>query len=93
MSRKLTEPDRFQYVIIPILVQRLIINMRKVDYMGSEPVASKLLFAPPAPGSEDDLDGDFGSIGMTPETSGPRYRGAAGEVSDGCKEGEGIHNA
>lgn len=31
------------------------INMRKVDYMGSQPFASKLLFAPPQSG----LDGDF----------------------------------
>ncbi|TEB28587.1 hypothetical protein FA13DRAFT_1735425 [Coprinellus micaceus] len=35
--------------------------MRKVDYMGSEPMASKLLFAPPAPESEDDLGADFES--------------------------------
>ena len=32
------------------------INMRKVDHMGSEPFASQLLFAPPQVGSEDDLD-------------------------------------
>jgi hypothetical protein len=33
--------------------------MRKVDYMGSEPAASKLMFSPHVPGSEDDLEGDF----------------------------------
>lgn len=32
------------------------INLRKTDYMGSQPVASKLLFAPPPLGSEDDLE-------------------------------------
>ncbi|KAJ3550136.1 hypothetical protein NMY22_g619 [Coprinellus aureogranulatus] len=41
---------------IPILAQRLMINLRKTDYMGSRPIASKLLFAPPPPGSEDDED-------------------------------------
>ena len=55
MSRKLTELDRFQYVIIPILVQRLIINMRKVDFMGSRPLASTLLFAPATPSGSDPL--------------------------------------
>ena len=84
---------RGHYVIIPILAQRLLINMRKVDYMGSEPLASKLLFAPPAPGSEDDLEGDFDSFETTAEPSGPRDRGAVGERSGGCKEGEGNSNA
>ena len=32
------------------------INMRKVDYMGSRPFASKLLFAPPTRGSHDSFD-------------------------------------
>ena len=67
--------------------------MRKVDYMGSEPAASKLLFAPPAPGSEDDLEGDFDSFEMTPEPSGPRDRGAAGEGPKEPEEGKGINNA
>jgi hypothetical protein len=56
--------------------------MRKIDYMGSEPVASKLLFAPPAPGSEDDLDGDFDSLEPAQEPSGLRRRESAGEGSD-----------
>jgi hypothetical protein len=38
--------------------------MRKVDYMGSEPVVSKLLFAPPAPGSEDDIEEDLDALEM-----------------------------
>jgi hypothetical protein len=52
--------------------------MRKVDYMGSEPVASKLLFAPPAPGSEDDVEEDFDSHEMAQESSVLRHRGAVG---------------
>jgi len=47
--------------------------MHKVDYMGSEPVASKLLFAPPLPGSEDDLEGDIDSFRMAAEASGLRH--------------------
>ncbi|TEB28593.1 hypothetical protein FA13DRAFT_1711623 [Coprinellus micaceus] len=66
------------YVLIPILAQRLLVNMRKVDYMGSEPVASKLLFALPAPGSEDDLGNDFDSLEMTQEPSGLHQPGSAG---------------
>ncbi|TEB21346.1 hypothetical protein FA13DRAFT_1800006 [Coprinellus micaceus] len=66
------------YVLIPILAQRLLVNMRKVDYMGSEPVASKLLFALPAPGSEDNLGNDFDSLEMTQEPSGLRQPGSAG---------------
>ena len=54
-------------VIVPMLAQRLLINMRKVDYMGSQPVASKLLFAPPVPGSEDDLEEDFDAPQMKQE--------------------------
>ncbi|KAJ3541116.1 hypothetical protein NMY22_g4023 [Coprinellus aureogranulatus] len=34
-----------QEVIVPILAQRLLINMRSVDYMGSRPLASTLMFA------------------------------------------------
>jgi hypothetical protein len=67
--------------------------MRKVDYMGSEPVAPKLLFAPPAPGSEDSLEGDFNSFEMTPEPSGPHDRGAEGKGSQGREDGEAITNA
>jgi hypothetical protein len=59
--------------------------MRKVDYMGSEPVASKLLFAPPIPGSEGDLQGDLDSLEMAQEPSGLRQPGSAGE---GAERGE-----
>ncbi|TEB27475.1 hypothetical protein FA13DRAFT_1816390 [Coprinellus micaceus] len=71
-------------VIIPILAQRLLINMRKVDYMGSEPVASKLLFAPPAPGteSEDDLEEDLDSFDMASEPYALHHRRDAEKGSD-----------
>jgi hypothetical protein len=65
----------------PILAQRLLINMRKVDYMGSQPVASKLLFAPPPPGSDDDLEDDPGFFEMAPGPSGAHHRGAVGKTS------------
>ena len=39
-------------VFIPILAQRLMINMRKIDYVGTRPVASTLLFAAPDSGSQ-----------------------------------------
>ncbi|KAJ3523713.1 hypothetical protein NMY22_g11317 [Coprinellus aureogranulatus] len=51
--------DLAHSVILPILAQRLMLNLRTADYMGSRPYASKLLFAPPPPGSEDDLDHDI----------------------------------
>ncbi|TEB28620.1 hypothetical protein FA13DRAFT_1815723 [Coprinellus micaceus] len=63
-------------IIIPTLAQRLLINMRKVDYMGSEPIASKLLFAASAPGSEDDLE--FDSFELAPVPSGMGHRGPSG---------------
>ena len=62
--------------------------MRKVDYMGSEPIASKLLFAPPAPGSKDDPEGDFESFEMTQEPSGQRHQVAVGEGSEAWREAE-----
>ena len=52
--------------------------MRKVVYMGSEPVASKLLFAPLAPEPEDTRDPE--SFEMSLERSGPSDRKAAGSV-------------
>ncbi|KAJ3546852.1 hypothetical protein NMY22_g1886 [Coprinellus aureogranulatus] len=48
--------DASSFVVVPILAQRLMINLRKADYMGSQPIASTLLFAPPPPGSEDNED-------------------------------------
>ncbi|TEB28645.1 hypothetical protein FA13DRAFT_1711663 [Coprinellus micaceus] len=44
-------------ILVPILAQRLMVNIRQVDSMGSQPFASKLLFAPPEPGSEDLVGG------------------------------------
>ena len=76
-------------VLVPILAQRLLINMRTVDYyMGSEPVASKLLFAPPEPDSEDDLEGGPDSFELAGEPSGLRRSGSAtqmSEVADGSR--------
>ncbi|TEB28597.1 hypothetical protein FA13DRAFT_1793778 [Coprinellus micaceus] len=74
--------DMANAVVIPILAQRLLINMRKVDYMGSEPFASKLLFAPPPPGSEDDPEGDVEAIEMTQEPHGLRRQGSTGGGSE-----------
>ncbi|KAJ3529604.1 hypothetical protein NMY22_g8930 [Coprinellus aureogranulatus] len=45
-------------VVPKILAQRLMINMRKVEYIGCAPVASKLLFARSLSGTEEELD-DF----------------------------------
>ena len=77
--RSLIPPDTIlcsgSGIVIPILAQRLLINMRKVDYIGSEPVASKLLFAPPAAGSEDDLDEDANSFEMVQGQSSLRHGG------------------
>lgn len=50
-------PHRSGSTIIPILAQRLLLNMRKVAYVGSQPVASKLLFA----ALEQGVGGEFGS--------------------------------
>lgn len=74
------------FVVIPMLAQRLLINMRKVDYMGSQPLASKLLFAPPLSGTEDSLNSDFTrSIDVGDEASdGPR------RVSDVRASGEHV---
>jgi hypothetical protein len=64
-------------------------NMRKVDYMGSEPFASKLLFAPPIPGSEDDFDDQ---LQRSPETfSDPSsFRHPEGGNPGDCKGGIGA---
>lgn len=47
---------------IPILAQRLIINLRSVDYVGAESVASKIMFAPLPRGKDDDTLYDDGVI-------------------------------
>ncbi|TEB35053.1 hypothetical protein FA13DRAFT_1728845 [Coprinellus micaceus] len=66
-------------VVVSILAQRLLIDMRKIDYMGSQPVASKLLFAPPEPGSEGDLD----SFETTPEPSSSLFHRNFARASEG----------
>ncbi|KAJ3545572.1 hypothetical protein NMY22_g2378 [Coprinellus aureogranulatus] len=58
-------------VITPILAQRLMINLRKVDYMGSQPMASKLLFAPQSSEAEDDREGEELRNFEIPEKSSP----------------------
>ncbi|TEB21510.1 hypothetical protein FA13DRAFT_98796 [Coprinellus micaceus] len=77
----------------PILAQRLLINMRKVDYIGSQPVASKLLFAPPPPGSDDDLEDDPGFFEMAPGPSGAHHQGAVGKTSSTHEAREHGNNA
>ncbi|KAJ3509491.1 hypothetical protein NMY22_g16270 [Coprinellus aureogranulatus] len=67
--------DGMSNIIVPILAQRLMINLRKVDYIGSQPMASKLLFAASTPDSDDDL-GDEVSRPCEDniELSGSQYR-------------------
>ncbi|KAJ3523385.1 hypothetical protein NMY22_g11462 [Coprinellus aureogranulatus] len=45
-----------QRIAFPVFAQRLMINLRKADFVGTRPIASKLLFAPQRPGSEDGED-------------------------------------
>ncbi|TEB28585.1 hypothetical protein FA13DRAFT_1735423 [Coprinellus micaceus] len=80
-------------VIIPILAQRLLLNMRKVDYMGSEPFASKLLFAPPIPGEDDDPEAGLDSFEMAPDPSGLCHRDSAGKGFEGAGVGVPASNA
>ncbi|TEB28652.1 hypothetical protein FA13DRAFT_1735487 [Coprinellus micaceus] len=61
---------------IPILAQRLLINMRATEYVGSQPIASKLLFASGVfiPDGEDGKDGALqDSLEMTTTVLGSRY--------------------
>ena len=62
--------------------------MRKVDYMGSEPVASKLLFAPQATGSEADADQGAEYLDMSARLSGGVAQGGMGVKSFRCGKGE-----
>lgn len=48
---------RLQEVITPLLVQRLLLNIRSVDNMGTTPLASTLLFSP--------AEGDTEGLGST----------------------------
>ena len=63
-------------IAIPIFAQRLMTNMRKVDYMGSEPYASKLLFAPANPGSgtESDFEDEPAASSLKTFSKSPRFR-------------------
>lgn len=63
---------RSNWAIIPILAQRLMLNLRKVDYVDSQPVASKLLFATIPPDSKDDLGDVVDSFEMDADPSGLR---------------------
>lgn len=74
-------------VIVPVLAQRLLINIRMADYVGRRPIASKLLFAPPASDTLNDSSensSEYVPMGST-ESSGLRQkekissRGMAGE--------------
>ena len=58
----LTPFPRATNVIIPILAQRLLIDMRKIDYMDSEPFASKLLFSSDVLGLEDNTESELQSF-------------------------------
>ena len=69
-------------IVFPILAQRLLIDMRKVDYMGPEPVASKLLFAPQALESGSAADAQFNSFEMDVKPDGIRYRSTGNERGD-----------
>ncbi|KAJ3538435.1 hypothetical protein NMY22_g5170 [Coprinellus aureogranulatus] len=60
---------------IPILAQRLMINLRKIDFEGSRPIASKILFAPRANDLSDELrteDDPGSSIVLDSVSSGAR---------------------
>jgi hypothetical protein len=48
--------------------------MRRVDYMGSKPFASTLLFAPPASDLEDDFEDELGSDEASAPPSGVGQR-------------------
>jgi hypothetical protein len=72
-------------IAIPIFAQRLMTNMRKVDYMGSEPYASKLLFAPANSGSETEsgFDDELASSLKT-VSEPPSFRHPKGGDLGGC---------
>ncbi|KAJ3517718.1 hypothetical protein NMY22_g13902 [Coprinellus aureogranulatus] len=78
-------------VLIPIFAQRLLINLRKADHMGSSTTVSRLLFAPSPLGSKDDEDrGNQGRVEMTGENDNVRGRAGAEEPPD---SGPAIANA
>lgn len=73
--------------------------MRKVDYVGSQPIASVLLFASKAhvPVTESDLEGGTGSFEMSVTPSDSHGEGARNVTSSAISEkrgaNEGINNA
>ncbi|TEB34038.1 hypothetical protein FA13DRAFT_1707645 [Coprinellus micaceus] len=71
---------QFQYVVIPILVQRLVINVRKVDFMGSQPLASTLLFARSTSSGSD-------PSGVDSEGEGLGYDLNTAQIPDGINQG------
>lgn len=48
--------DSAARTVIPVLAQRLLLNMRQVVYIDSPPLTSKLLFVPPVPSAANDMD-------------------------------------
>ena len=86
-------PKRANEVVIPILAQRLLINMRKVDYVGSQPVASILLFASQGHAPESDLDGETGSFEMSAAPTSSRGKRVENTTTpEKCGVGEGGSN-
>jgi hypothetical protein len=57
--------------------------MRKVDYMGTEPMASKLLFASLPPESEGGAECDSDCFEMAEKPVGRRHEEPKGEGIDG----------
>lgn len=62
-------------IVMPIFAQRLLLNVRQIDYIDSRPAASTLLFAPPPGASIDQPDTlELGSeplaVGSFQETHG-----------------------
>ncbi|KAJ3546292.1 hypothetical protein NMY22_g2114 [Coprinellus aureogranulatus] len=65
--------DSVNTIVIPILAQRLMINLRKADYMGKRPFASTLLFAPPLNVSEEGVGDNVWVEGHVRGRYGERY--------------------
>lgn len=73
--------------------------MRKIDYVGSQPIASVLLFASKAhvPDTEGDLEGETGSFEMSATRSDSHGEGGIIAMSSAVLEkrdaNDGINNA
>ena len=79
-------------VTIPILAQRLLINMRKIDYMGSQPIASKLLFAPATGPDSDELEDEMNTFELAQEGSRPCHQMLADEAHAKKDAGGATHS-